>query len=111
MSGDRDKSKESEGWILAEGGVVQSASGSRYTTSHNLPWHEAGNSVRVGGFIEYFRCMREGDGLQGRGEAPGAVVAAGGSRKIDEGHVRRDFGSSKGAAVTGIRQAWRGQGR
>ena len=59
----------------------------------------------------YFRGMREGDGLQGRREAPGAVVETGGSIETTEGHVRRYCGGNKGVAATEIRQAWRGKGR
>ena len=52
--------------------------------------------------------MREVDGLQGRGEAPGDVVEIGGSIETAEGHIERDFGNSKGVAATGIRKAWQG---
>ena len=70
--------KLAEGRILVEGGVGQSASGSGDTTAPDLHWQEASDSGGVGGFTAYFRGIREGDGLRGRGEAPGAVVAAGG---------------------------------
>ena len=45
-----------------------------------------------------------------RGEAPGAVVETGDSRKTDEGNGRRYFGSGKSAVATGIRQAWKKEG-
>ena len=54
--------------------------------------------------------MSKVDGLQGRGEAPGAVVETGGSRETAKSHVRSDFGGGKGATETGIRQAWCEQG-
>ena len=38
-------------------------------------------------------------------------MEAGDRREADEGHGRRNSGSIKGAAVTGIRQAWRERGR
>ena len=38
-------------------------------------------------------------------------MEAGGSGEAVEGHGRRDFGSDKGAAVTGIRKVWRERGR
>ena len=60
------------------------------------------------GFTAYFLGMYKGECIPGRGEAPGAVVSAGGSWKIVEGHVRIYFRSSKGAVVTGIWQAWWG---
>ena len=41
-----------------------------------------------------------------RGEALGAVVDTGNSKETVEGHVRRGFGSSKGAAATVIWKAW-----
>ena len=50
-------------------------------------------------------CAKE-TAYTGGGGAPGAVVSVGGSWKIVEGHVRIYFISSKGAAVTGIWQAW-----
>ena len=40
-----------------------------------------------------------------------AVVATGGCGSATEGHVEKYFGSSGGAAATGIRQAWQGRGR
>ena len=46
--------------------------------------------------------MREGDGLRGRGEDPGAVLETVGIREIDEGQVKIYFGGKKGAAATGI---------
>ena len=55
--------------------------------------------------------MCKGDGLCGRGEAPGAVVVKSGSGGIAEGHHRRDFGGGKGAAATGIRQVWQELGK
>ena len=50
--------------------------------------------------------MYEEYGIQGRGEAPGAVAETGSSVETDEGHYRRDFGGGKGAAVIRIRQTW-----
>ena len=44
------------------------------------------------------------------GEAPGAVLEIVISGETDEGRGRRYFGGIKGAAATGIRQAWREQG-
>ena len=41
----------------------------------------------------------------------GAVVETGDNREKYEGHVRRDFGSSKGAAAMGIQQVWQGRWR
>ena len=48
--------------------------------------------------------------MGGGGETPGSVLEAGGSGEAAEGHGRIDFGSGKGVAATGIRQAWRKQG-
>ena len=65
----------------------------------------------MGGLTAYFRRMREGDGLRGREEAPGDMVATGGSGEAAEVHVIRYFGLSEGEVATGIWQAWRGRGR
>ena len=62
--------KLAEGRILVEGGVGQSASGSRDTTAPDLIGQEAGYSGRMGGLTSYLRGMRKGDWLRGRGEAP-----------------------------------------
>ena len=44
-------------------------------------------------------------------ETPGAVVEVGGSVESAEDNGRSNFVSGKGSAATGIRQAWREQGR
>ena len=49
--------------------------------------------------------MRQVDGLQGRGEAPGAMAVENGGLEAYECGVRRYFGGVKGAAL-GIRQVW-----
>ena len=65
-----------------------------------------GDSGKMGDLMTYIRGMREVDGIGGSGEDMGAVMDTGGSREAVEGHVRRDFGSGKGAVATGIWQAW-----
>ena len=60
----------------------------------------------MGGLTADLQCMHNVDGLQGREEAPGAVVETGGSGETAEFHVIKDFGGGKGAAETGIQQAW-----
>ena len=72
---------------------------------------ETGNSGRLGGPTAYFRCLCKRDGLRWRGETTGDAVGAGGSREAAEGHGRSNFGSGKGAAEKGIRQAWWERGR
>ena len=52
-------------------------------------------------------CMCKGTGYEVRGEDPGAVVETGDNRETAESHGRRYFGGNKGAATTGIRQAWK----
>ena len=59
---------------MAEGGGRKSASGSGEKTTPDLIGHEVGGSGGMGGLTAYLLCMREGDGLQGRGEDPIAVV-------------------------------------
>ena len=49
--------------------------------------------------------LRQGDRLQGRGEAPGVVVAKNGGSEASECDIRRDFGGGKGMEM-GIRKAW-----
>ena len=71
----------------------------------NLLGQEESNSGGMGSLTAYLRCLRKGYELQERGGSLGAVVEKCGRVETSEGHVRRDFGSVKGAASTGIRQA------
>ena len=61
----------------------------------------------MGGFTAFIQCIREGDGIQGRGKYPGAVVEKGVSGEEVEGHARGYFVRNKGAASTGIWQVWK----
>ena len=62
----------------------------------------------MGGVASDIGGLRQGGRLQGRGEAPGAVVAANGGHKLAECYVKRYFGGDKGSALE-IRKAWRGR--
>ena len=111
-TGDKFECKKAEGRLVVEGGGKNIASGSRDTTATDLLGKEAGNSGVMGGFTTYFRVMREGDGLRGRGETLGAVVETRGSRKTAEGHVKIYFGSGDGnpEGVVGAREGRGGGG-
>ena len=65
--------------VVAEGGIRQHAPGGRDTTAPDLNLPESGNSCRVGVITAYFLDVCKVDRIQGRGEAPGAMVAADGS--------------------------------
>ena len=103
--------KKSEGRLVAKDRIIQSASGGGDTTALDLLVQEAGDSGVIGGLPEYLQGMRKGDGLLGIWGDSVAMVETRDSRKTSGGHIRRDFGSSKGAAAIGIRQVWQGRGR
>ena len=65
--------------------------GGRDTAALDICGQETGNSGGVGGPMANFRCLYQRDGLLVRGETPGAVVEAGGSREEAEGHGRSNF--------------------
>ena len=95
---------------MAEDGGGKNASRSGETTAPDLLGKESGNSGGMGGIKAFLWCMRKGDRIRVRGEALGVVVDTGGSRETDEGHIRIDFGGSKGSLAKGIHQAWQEQG-
>ena len=79
-TGGKVEGKKAVGWFVAEGGGVKSTSWSGYTTTPYLLGKEVGDSGGMGGLTANIRCMRKIDGLQRRGEAPGAMVETGSSK-------------------------------
>ena len=96
---------------MAEGGGGKSVSRSGDTTAPDLLGQEAGDSGGMGGLKSYLRGMCEGGGLRGRGGALGDVMDTCFSGETAKGHIRRNFGGSKGVEATGISKAWQGRGR
>ena len=96
---------------MVESGGKQSTSDIRDTTTPYLLGQEIGNSGKMFGPTAQIRCVCKGYGLQGRGEALGAVVYTCDNVETAEGRGRKYFGGGKGSAASRIWQAWRDQGR
>ena len=107
----QEKGKAAEGRVVTAGDVKNGPPGSRDTAAPDICGQETGNSGVLGVPKDYFQRLCKRCGLLGREDTPGSVVDADVSRETSEVCRRRDFGSSKGASVTGIRQVWREQGR
>ena len=87
-------------------GGGEGAPGDRDKTPLGIHCKEVGNGSGVGCPTTSSRGLCKRDGVQGRGEGAGSVVASDNRGKAAEDHAKRDFGSGEGAAATGIWQAW-----
>ena len=88
---------------MAAGAGRSSATGRGGTYAKDICGVATGNSGVVGCHPDYFLCVCTIYWVLRRGETPGAVVEAEGSRGRNAGHGGSDFGSGKGAAATVIR--------